>query len=97
MFCGAVSVANQRVSVGGLADCLIIADIFKQEKGIYIDMCICAHVFWPRLKPAWQDRQERPETHLCATRIQSRTLGGLGHDIPSRVATCYVPTQTANE
>ena len=66
MFCGAVSVANQRVSVGGLADCLFIADIFKQEKGIYIDMCICAHVFQLRLKPAWQDRQGRQETHSVA-------------------------------
>jgi hypothetical protein len=64
MFCGVVSAANQRVSVGGLADCHFIAVIFKQEKVVYIDMCICAHVFQLRLKPAWQDRQERPE-HDC--------------------------------
>jgi len=44
MFCGVVSVANQRVSVGGLADCHFIADIFKQEKGYiyrYVHMCPC--------------------------------------------------------
>ena len=40
MFCGAVSVADQYVSVGRLADCHFIAVIFKQEKGIYKDMCI---------------------------------------------------------
>jgi len=74
MFCGVVSVANQRVSVGGLADCHFIADIFKQEKGIYIDMCICAHVFWPRLKPPRQYRQGRQETLLCATRTRRASL-----------------------
>ena len=74
MFCGVVSVADQRVSVRGLADCHFIADIFKQEKGIYIDMCICAHVFWPRLKPAWQDRQGRPEHDCVARQVHTQTL-----------------------
>jgi hypothetical protein len=67
MFCGVVSVADQRVSVRGLADCHFIADIFKQEKGIYIDMCICAHVFWPRLKTGRQTRQSAKK-HFCVRR-----------------------------
>jgi hypothetical protein len=36
---------------------MITADIFKQEKVVYIDMCISAHVFWPRLETARQGRQ----------------------------------------
>jgi hypothetical protein len=74
MFCGAVSVANQRVSVGRLADCHFIADIFKQEKGIYIDMCISAHVFQPRPEPPRQYRQERPEHDCVARQVHTQTL-----------------------
>ena len=67
MFWEAICAADQYVSRGRLADCHYIAVIFKQEKGIYKDMCISAHVFQPRLKPAWQDRQGDPET-LCVAR-----------------------------
>lgn len=88
--------ADQRVSVRGLADCHFIADIFKQEKGIYIDMCICAHVFWPRLKTGRQTRQSAKNTIVLRTR-RARILGVLGRVMTGRPATCPVPTQNAQQ
>ncbi len=96
MFWEAFSAANQCVSVRGLVDCMIIAVIFKQEKGIYKDMCICAHVFWPRLKTGRQTRQSAKNT-IVLRRTHTRILGVLGCVMTGRPATCPVPAKTAKK